>query len=157
MNNLSFIWAESASLATELIKPLKHLSLDIDSHGKPGFVTLWRHDKTGLRIHSEMHDVADRREVGVLNFSFVSAPLESETIVDMRSMFDHELTVFKLIIHESGTSAESGVILKSARGDEIVIVAADFPYFLAVCGVLTVPHNFVPEYPLDLYQRVPMT
>jgi hypothetical protein len=38
------------------------------------FVTLWRSDGTGLRLYSQMHDVAERREVGVLNFEQVSAP-----------------------------------------------------------------------------------
>jgi hypothetical protein len=117
------------------------------------FVTLWRSDGTGLRTFSQMHDVAERREVGVLNFERVSAPRPDERVVDVAS-FQNEIVVSKLIIHESGTTAESGVMLKARNGDEIVMVAGAYPYSLAVLGVVSMPHIFEPEYSMDLYTRV---
>jgi hypothetical protein len=58
-------------------------------------------------------------------------------------------------MEESGTSAESGVVL-SAADDQIVIVAGVFPYTLAVDGLLLAPHVFQPEYPMERYLRTPL-
>ena len=155
MNNLSFEWAEPNSLVAELCKPIKQVFLEFGPHGRPIFVTLWRSDGTGLRLHSEMHDVAERKEVGVLKFDRVFVPPSDKQIVDVPATFDHDVRASKLIIQESGTRAESGVILK-AGSDEIVAVAGAYPYSLAVSGVTSMPHIFEPEYPIELYTRVPL-
>jgi hypothetical protein len=118
--------------------------------------TLWRADGTGIRIQSKMHDIAERKEVGILGFSYVSFPSEHEKIIDVRSMFGFELIVSKLIIHESGASAESGIVIKSTAGHEILIVVGAMPYSLAVSGVLRGSHIFEPEYPIDHYENVPI-
>ena len=52
MNILPFEWSESTSLATELARPLKQISVESEPHGWPMFVTLWRSDGTGLRVRS---------------------------------------------------------------------------------------------------------
>lgn len=156
MNTLSFVWAGLTSLVLELSKPLKHISVD-EFHGRPMFVTLWRQDGAGLRLSSKMHDVAERREVGLLQFEYASSPKDSETVVDIASAFNGPITVFKLVIHESGTSVESGIVLKARDESEIVVVAGTFPYFLALEGVLPAPYAFEPEYPLDQYSRIPLT
>jgi hypothetical protein len=41
--------------------------------------------------------------------------------------------------------------------DEIVIVAGDYPYSLAVRGVPSLPEIFKPEYPIDRYSRIPIS
>jgi hypothetical protein len=120
------------------------------------YATLWRADGTGLRMYSEMHDVAEREEVGVLTFNYVSALSEHETIVDVRSTFGHELTAFNLVIHESGKNWESGVGLRSSSGAEILILAGAAPCLLAIDGLVSMPHVFEPEYPIDRYTRVPL-
>jgi hypothetical protein len=104
-----------------------------------------------------MHDVAEQREIGVMNFEVVFAPRPDETIVDTSSPFQAEIVVSKLIIEESGTRAESGVILRAQSGDEIVIVAGAYPYSLAVLGLLSIPHVFEPEYSISDYARVPIS
>jgi hypothetical protein len=96
MNYLRFHWSEPTALSAELIKPIAQISLQLDIHGRPMNATLWRTDGTGLRIQAEMHDVAERREVGTLKFSYVSFPSEDETIVDVRSRFGHALVVSNL-------------------------------------------------------------
>lgn len=110
-----------------------------------------------MRLRTDMHDVADRTEVGVLNFEQVSSHRPDERIADVASAFQSEIAVSKLIIHESGTSAESGLILKARNGDEIVIVAGAYPYSLAVLGLPPMPHIFEPEYEIGHYTRVPIT
>lgn len=156
INYIAFKWSETTALPTELTKPLERISVQFDPHGKPVHVTLWRTDGTGLGLSSAMHDVAERREVGVLELDCVPLPSEHEAVFDVRSQFGHELTVSKLIIEESGTKAESGVNIKSARGDEIVIVAGAFPFSLAIRGLTSGPQLFEPEYPIELYKQVPI-
>jgi hypothetical protein len=158
MSDLSFVWATPASLAAELRKPIKQISVGCGiTDSGPRFATLWRSDGTGLRLYTEMHDVAERREVGVLNFEPVTVPRPDETIADVESAFQGEIAASKLIIHESGEAAESGLILKAGSGEEIIVVAGAYPYSLAVGGVLSMPNIFHPEYPIDRYVRVPMT
>jgi len=126
MKTPSFAWAEPASLAAELARPLKQVFVEFTSHGEPIALTLWRSDDSGLRIHSEMHDVAERREVGVLSFAYNSEPPTEGKAVYVASAFERHISVYKLVIEESGTSAESGVVLEAAN-DQIVIVAGVFP------------------------------
>jgi hypothetical protein len=102
-----------------------------------------------------MHDVAERTEIGLLEFEYVSSPQDSETVVDLPSAFNGPISVFKLVIHASGTSVESGVVLKASDDREIVVVAGVFPYCLALKGVLPSPYTFKPEYELDQYSRIP--
>ncbi len=157
MNTLPFVWTGPTSLAAELSKPIKKVSVEfaIPNSG-PRFVTLWRSDGSGLRIFTEMYDVAERIEVGVLNFDQVFSPRPNEKIVLVSSAFDREIVVSKLIIQELNTRAESGAIL-AAGNEEIIVVAGVYPYSLAVSGVLSVPHVFEPAYSIEDYTRVPFT
>lgn len=154
MDYLSFGWKEQNSLAAELARPLKRISVEFAFHGRPVYVTLWRTDGTGLLVHSDMHDLADRREVGVLQFSYVFAPETQETIIEISPVFDAELLVSKLIIQESGAEAESGIILRAVNREEIVIVAGVNPYSVAICGVPLPECTFEPEYKLEQYSCI---
>lgn len=159
MNAIPFEWRSTCSLRAELGKPITQISLEfaIPNSG-PRSLTLWRSDKTGLRLYTEMHDVAERREVGVLSFEHVSAPSAVEIFTDAAPAFQREIKLSKLIVQDSGMSAESGVVLATSTGDELVIVAGAYPYSLAVKG-LNLPSMstvFNPEYPLDQYVRVPI-
>jgi len=107
-----------------------------------------------------MHDVEEQMEVGVLRFEMVHS-IGFDQVVEEVS-FGHIKSVSKLIIHESGTSAESGIALGVADGPEIVIVAASFPFAIALKGDFpafnrVVPNIFRPEYPLESYERVALT
>jgi len=155
MNSLLFAWNESTTLADELRAPIKQVFLEFGPHRRLMFVTIWRFDETGLRVHSEMHDVAEWREVGVLSFSRVSTPPDEKATTVVVPAFNREIRAFKLVIEESGTSAESGVVLR-ADSDEIVVVAGADPCTLAVSGVPSAPHIFEPEYPINRYTRAPM-
>ncbi|HEY3769317.1 MAG TPA: hypothetical protein VGN44_11650 [Candidatus Angelobacter sp.] len=103
-----------------------------------------------------MHDLAERLEVGVLCFDLVFAPAHGEKIVDLDSTFLQPLRVSKLVLSELGKSVESGLLIQSNGGEEILIVASAFPCFLAIRGVLSLPHIFEPEYPLNRYQIIPV-
>jgi hypothetical protein len=156
MNHLSFGWKEPVSLAAELARPINRISVEFAFHGRPVYVTLWRPDSTGLLVHSDMHDLAERREVGVLQFGYVFAPEAQEIIIETSPIFHGELSVSKLIIEESGTESESGIILRAADGQELVIVAGVNPYSVAVSGVTFPGYTFEPEYKLEQYSHFAM-
>jgi hypothetical protein len=113
MNSLSFGWKEQESLAGELARPITRLSIEFAFHGRPVYLTLWRPDETGLLIHSDMQDVAERREVGVLQFSRAYEAETQEIVIEVPSVFCKNLSVSKLAIEESGMECESGIILRS--------------------------------------------
>jgi len=154
MNSLSFGWKEQESLAGELARPITRVSIEFAFHGRPVYVTLWRPDETGLLIHSDMQDVAERREVGVLQFSRVHAAETQEITIEAPSVFHENLSVSKLVIEESGMESESGLILQANSGEEIVIVAGVQPYSIAVRGVTWPEYTFEPEYPMEQYARI---
>lgn len=156
MSYVRFKWDGSSPLGTELRKPLEKLSFQIQYPKWRGAtsVTLWRTDGTVLTLGSEMYDVAPRLEVGVLNFSCRNNPDVDTGTIDLGD-FRGEIDVSKLVIADSGTTAESGIILKCGS-KELIIVAGAFPLTLAVGGVVTGLGYFEPEYPLELYARVPL-
>ena len=159
MNYLPFVFSQTTSLAAELKRPVRKVSIDIVHPAwGPRFLALWHRDGTGLKIFSQMHDIAERSEIGVLNFEKADAPADDETMVDVSSAFDCNVEAFKLILDEEGTRAECGLALQANNGDQITIVPGAFPYSLAILGVFaSTPHIFEPEYQLDRYTRVPIT
>ena len=63
------------------------------------------------------------------------------------------LELATLVIQVEGTGLESGLVLTSRSGQELVIVAGVFPHSLAIAGLGEAPHRFEPEYPLMAYLR----
>ena len=157
MKILAIEWAGPESLSAALSQAIKRISVAfyIPNSG-PRFVTLWHSNGTGVRIFTEMYDIAERTEVGVLKLEPASTPEASEVNASLTSHFRGRVTAHKLVISESGTRAESGVALVNEDGDELVIVAGAYPYSLAVKGVSPLPHIFEPEYSLNRYDRVPL-
>jgi hypothetical protein len=153
MNIVSFTWEGEDSLAEQLARGIERLSTSIASNDRPIAVTLWHGNGSGLRIRSKMCEIAERCEVGVLEFTKVFASPSDEIEVSLPRSFRGPLNVKKMIVTERGVLAESGVTLEDMRTEEIVIVAGAYPHTLAVRVPLTVP-AFEPEYPLDRYQLV---
>lgn len=108
MNSLSFGWQEQESLADELAQPIARVSLEFAFHGRPVYVTLWRPDGNGLLVHSDMQDLAERIEVGVLQFSRVFTPEDQEIVIET-PVFRQDLSVCKLIVQESGIESKRGL------------------------------------------------
>jgi hypothetical protein len=103
-----------------------------------------------------MHDIAERTEVGVLEFTLTSRGSSDERTVALPNGMAGPLSTEKLVLHEAGITAESGIGLRSDKGDELIIVAGVYPYTLAIRGTSELPHIFEPEYPLETYARVGM-
>ena len=156
MKEFPFVWTELKPLSAELGIPIDSISVEFLQRW-PQCVTLWRSDGTGIRIHSEMVDLAERIEVGVLHFDCVVSPSADEVFAELAPAFGTGFTVSKLVIAESGASVESGIVLTARSGDEIVVVANAFPCNLAIRGVPSITEIFEPEHPLDTYTRVAMS
>jgi hypothetical protein len=150
IKHLPAIWHGSGQVRQQLTSPIVWASLTTVAD-RPNKLILWHLDDSGLQIWSKMHDVAVRTEIGVLEFAPAEKPSQDQIKLSVPQSFDGSLTARKLIISESGTTAESGVILRATDGAEIIIVAAADPYCLAIKGLPSFPYKFEPEYPLQQY------
>jgi hypothetical protein len=158
MKSLHFDWQEEASLVDLLSRRVDRLVVEMVTYiNRPVSVRLI-HDRTVvLDIRSRRHDVAERIEVGVLQFRRMDQD-RSDLIIDVPATFGSITAIEKLVIVEQEFTAESGVAPKNGRGEEIVIVAGVCPYTLALQN----PWDsrlleFRPEYRLERYNRIAMT
>jgi hypothetical protein len=157
VETLTYWWEGPNPLAVEVAKPIRMVS--IESFGPlnmPHLLTLWRPDGSGLRIHAEMRQIAEKMEIGVLCFEHSKSPSGNEVMLPIAPEFDQQLDAFKLVVHESGVTAESGILLRARNGSEIAIVAGAFPLTIAVKGVVEQPHIFEHEYPVEDYECLPI-
>ena len=129
---------------------LKRMSSDFAYYGC-NTVTLWLTSGEGFRLTSCMHDLDERIEVGILKVELMVHPQEDEASVDLPWSFRNGGSISKLSFEQSGVKAESGVLLRSRDGDEIIIVAAASPHLLYVAGADAPPQQVVPEYSLSRY------
>jgi hypothetical protein len=157
MENFKYKWELPGPLAVEVTKPIRMVSIESFSPlYMPHLLTLWRPDGSGLRVHAEMRQIAERMEIGVLCFEHLESPSGSEVMLPIAPEFDQQVDAFKLVVHESGVTSESGILLRVRNGSEIAIVAGAFPLTIAVKGVVEQPHIFEPEYPIEDYERLPI-
>jgi hypothetical protein len=159
--HLSLSSTDLPSLRDEICKPFIEVSVSLDRVRTPTLVVLWRQDNTGLAIWSEMHDVAEKIEVGVLKFEKVTRT--SDKNVDgfwqteesfSTALFAEQNSLTKLVISESGYICESGFVVRSTTGEEITVVADAFPCHVAVLGIDELKSASKPEYELASYERL---
>jgi hypothetical protein len=159
-NVLEFVWESPGVLSEELTRPITVASAMIKNELPIDFLDLGRNDGTALRIQVEMHDVAERMELGVLVFSVVtqSSGTPNETFVPLPASMNGPITVRKLVREECETVAEAGIVLEAADGHRITVIAGAFPYSLAVDGIFDNPHEhmFDPGGSRDRYREVPL-
>jgi hypothetical protein len=158
MRTIPFAWHEQGSLAENLLQSFDRLAVQLDVIGRPQAIRLTRRQAPATVIWSRAHDVAFRRELGVLEFSTDEGPLENELCVDVPASWGSVVAIEKLIIETNEVRAESGIAFKNAHNEEIVVVSGAQPYGLAI----KVPWQsnlptFAPEYCLNDYRREPMS
>jgi hypothetical protein len=151
---LPFSWNEPHLLPSELAKEVMRASIQTIGHNRPIALTLWRSDGTGLCIRSKMHDVAERLEVGVLDFTLTTQRSQDEEDVLIPGLLNGPISVSKLVITESGTQAESGLVLTPVNGEQIIVLASVYPYGVAIKGLVHQFNKFDPEYPLIDYTEI---
>ena len=129
---------------------LKRMSSDFSPYGCLA-VTIWLTSGEGFRLTSHMHDLTDGIEVGILKLEPLLHPQPDEASVDLPWSFRNGGSISKLVIEQRGVRAESGVLLRSRDGEEIIIVPATSPHRLYVEGVDSLAGQATPEYSLSRY------
>ena len=155
----------SGHLSDEFARGFKSMSIERGTHNSIATVYLWHADGTGLKIQSRLHDIIDWIEVGALEFSRVTRAVsgvseigvcETEvTEINLPNEFGTGLKATKLVLSTHGIAVESGVVLESAGGNEIIIVACSAPYMVAIKAPF-IAEAFEPEYDLSEYSREPI-
>jgi hypothetical protein len=167
MNHLAFSWHGTSLLSAELTAGAVRATLRtmVDF---PHLLTLWRADGSGLQVWSRMHDIAERVEIGVLEFALVKEKTEepkpssngarevSFIDIDLPTSFRSHNRVTKLVISEANTTAESGIVIRASDHKEIIILSSAMPYNLAIRGIfsMSMPRIFEPAYDFGCYERV---
>jgi hypothetical protein len=158
MKNIPFHWEEEGSLVEYLSRPFDRLAVEVDIVQRPVAVCLVCNRVPTVEISSRMYDVDDRAEVGVLRFAKAGDQNRDGLNIDLPSAFGAVATVEKLIIIEREVRAESGIVFRNAKAQEIVIVASSSPFGLAISIPWLSPlPKFNPEYDLEQYTRALMT
>jgi hypothetical protein len=145
-------------LEEELRRPFYEVSVAVDRR-LASVARLKRLDGSYLEIWSEMHDVAEQLEIGVLQIQMVSREEAPSRVFFTNENFQTpefagENRVEKLIIQEEDCVAESGIVITTQGGKQIVVVANAYPCCIAIRGVTNLDAKFDPEYKLDLYKRM---
>ena len=114
-------------LHTALYRPIRREALTL-LVGRPAVQFLWHLEGTCLRIANQMHDLADRLEVGSLVFGDTGPTARAECEVDIGA---DTLRVEKLIPVEENTHIESGIAIQLSATQELIVLpdafcAADF-------------------------------
>ena len=121
MRKIGFTGRDLEAHIARLSEPISHVSVETAPYRGAFAVTFWYPEGKGTRITPIMHDIAERLEVGVLNFVSVTKPVDDEAIVELPSSFRGPIKVSKLVINEEGTSADSGLLLEAGDGQELII------------------------------------
>lgn len=149
MIDISFVWEGKGDLHKALYSPIQRASLTM-LMDRPSALFLWHADGSYLRIANQMHDLANRVEVGSLAFGDKGPSDKAEFEVDICV---NPLRVEKLILLERNVCVESGVAIELAATRELIVVPGAYPYTLAVDGLFEGPHAFEPEYQMSRYRR----
>ena len=146
-------------LADELRKPFVRISINygnnahlVEKERWVNSVTLWDADKMGLRILPFMTDVAKRVEVGSFSFERVTESFDGDVFFALDKSFSEKTSLKKIIVKETNHIVETGFVIFSSTGAQILIVPNAMPYTLAIrCeGIGT--KFFEPEYSLGWYE-----
>jgi len=158
---LGFGFAGLSSLHEEICRPFTEMTVTLDRVRTPTELVLWRKDDTGLKIRSKMHDLAEKVEVGILQFATTTRTNEIEPDGYWETaerfsakVFDGPNSISKLVVDESGYSCESGILVTSISGKELVVVADVFPCHIAVLGIEGLSSASKPEYGMARYRRI---
>lgn len=149
MIDIPFIWEGKGDFHNALYSPIQRASISV-LVDRPSELFLWHSDGSCLRIANQMHDLADRVEVGSLAFGDKGPSDNVRFEVDICA---NALLIEKLILVEKNVSIESGIAIKLAATRELVVVPGAYPYTLAIDGLFDEPHAFEPEYQMSRYRR----
>lgn len=105
-----------------------------------------------IEVTSEMNDYEKRGEAGRLCFKVLRVEkLDTCNLEYVMNIYDVE-SVKKLTFYHKDFLSESGIVFSCAQGNNIIIVAAAYPYYLAVLGIDENKYKSVPEFDMESYR-----
>lgn len=143
-------FSESASILGRLGDGFSSIAVNRAAHGRPVEIALMGSDGTGVKITARMNELGDRQEVGSLVFSNASkrvllpAPVSTD--------YSDIAHIDKLVIDFMGYEIESGFLLSSRAGHELLIVAGAMPLTIEY-RIDGVSQDFQPEFDASCYRR----
>ena len=149
-----FVLVGFNSLFKTLKVGLVGYSSDFKLIGGTTIVKLFLTNGRILKIYSEMHDLGNWNEIGSLIFEEVEGESHSKMIPLGRGWKDIA-SAEKLVFAREGFMAESGILLRSQAGEELLIVASANVDTLAFRAPRSLD-AFLPENDLSSYQHVPL-
>jgi len=154
MHNYDFRWDGTSPLDSVLKQSIKAVSLTMRGI-TPGALTLWHAGGSLLDIYTEMIDLDEHREAGVLVFEEVYQVPPYQHIIRFDANPLEIKNVHRLIVEEDGDRlVEAGIILEALDHKPISIIAGSFPCSLAIDGLFDFPRVFDTEYEMDAYVRL---
>jgi hypothetical protein len=147
--DIPFIWEGQGDFHAALYRPIQRVALTM-LVGRPSVLYFGHPDGSWLRIANQMHDLADRREVGSLALGDGAPPQAPEFEVQVSAI---PLRVDKLILVERNVRIEAGIAIQLTATRELRVLPGAYPYTLAIEGLWDQPHVFEPEYPTSEYRR----
>lgn len=141
------------SLANLIRKGLKGYASNTEQLG--GMTTLWCFlcDDAVLKIHSVMTDIGGWDEVGTLVFRLATKDDNLPEMIPLPPTWGCVASVEKLELDEDDFSAESGLVIQTCDGEELIVVCGTNVYTIQ----MTAPFfscKFQPEYEINRYKRM---
>jgi hypothetical protein len=155
IGTLRFELMDIADLAKELAVPIASISIGLDASGRASSLTLWRIDRSGIRINSVMKDVAEQFELPVLRLQRRENDFDKGGVI--LQLGDKPTTVsavYKLVMEDEAYSEEAGLLLIGNPALRVTILPDSFPYSLSISGVPGFHLKSDPEWPFEAFKLV---
>lgn len=155
MKELLFNTEPTERVLEEFEKGFSYMALRRLPHGEVVAVLFSSDDERKLLVESEMHDISERSEIGVLKFSTPGEDVGRFQYSYLPDEFKSGVKLSKLVAKQEYVSAESGIVIRGRDGAEIVLVAGVCPHSIAISAPF-IEYDFDPEFPINEYSRVEM-
>lgn len=129
----------------------------VDSIFQHGKSTIWLYlsDDVVLKIYTTMTDTVGWDEVGTLVFRLLGNGDDVPEMLPLPQAWRNVAAIEKLIVVDDSFSAESGLQISNDLGEIFTIVCSANVYRIEISAPFF-HGDFLPEYELNHYQRVPM-
>jgi hypothetical protein len=149
-----FLLVNMCSLFNILKAGFKGYSTDFKRVGGTTNVYLFLTTGEIVKIYSEMHNIDDWNEIGLLVFEEIKSCKYSK-MIPLGPDWENIVSIERLVLDKKEFSAESGILFRSETGGEFLVVTSANVDTLAVRAPFSY-HEFLPENDLWAYSYIPL-
>ena len=149
MKNISFSQVLDVALETSLSAGLIGVSINRLQHSRPESIILWLTNRNGVKVQSKVTEVGEKLEIGFLVFRHVGKISFDSSYDNLPDSFKRINKIEKLQYVDRSVTVDSGLIVESTDGMELVLVAGALPFTIEINQPWA--SDFQPEYPLEDY------